>query len=435
MNDKLREMLSKETLEDTNLAPLPVFGAEDSKNIFTQASKILHEKGINATEDYLLKTFHTYNLGELFSYDLLIDFYKGEQYASREKYWIQEKITRMVMREKHNQNKSLPAIKGDFFEVAHVNKSVPQYGLMADVLKSCAEIDGLEQAFLRGSLSRGDADEHSDIDLLCVVPPAKFDAYIKAAQKMINEKYPDALPGWTDTIVKDFGGVGFVWLIEHEGKVRQLDLYIACEGNPALERLNKLPNKQEVYRAKPAKNIGQLQQQRLIEQEFKLNANQVCGTINEINATPDTPERTLVELAVLGVMIKKCLSRGDDILAANEFNMWKKAFVKLARMKADPDLQDYGFYHVNRLQQQMGDNGNFYRDLIAMNNTTLTADKFAQFHEYAMRFAQEHHTQAYNGHKEAFERITRDIQDGTPVQGGDAAKIAKPVVTQRKFKG
>lgn len=427
LNDKLKAMIAKEMLDDENVAPLPAFSAEDSKRVFEMAGKLLREQGVHVAEDYLLKTFHAYDLGELFSYDLLIDFYKGEQFFGRETHWIQEKITRMIMREKHASNAPISSIRGDFFEAAHANQNIPQYGLMAKILKLCAGIDGLEQAFLRGSLSRGDADAHSDIDLLCVVPPAKFEAYIKSVQEMINSKYPDALPGWTDTIVKDFGGVGFVWLIEHEGRIHQLDLYIACEGNPALERLRKLPAKQEVYRAKSDRKTTPAQEGRLIEQEFKLNAQHIFAVIKGINDTPDTPERTLVELAVLGVMIKKCLSRNNSLLAANEFNMWKKALVKLARLKADPDLKDYGLYHVERLEYQMGDGGKFYRDLIQMNAQPLTLENFVQYHEYAMRFAQQYHPNAFDGYKTGLEQITQEIQGALPAQTKSTAATKKSI--------
>lgn len=225
-----------------------------------------------------------------------------------------------------------------------------------------------------------------------------------------------------------WGGVGFVWLLEHEGKIRQLDLYIACEGNPVLARLEKLPYKQEVYRAKTDKNVSPAQEERLIEQEFKLNAEHVRGVIKGINNAPDTPERTLVELAVLGVMIKKCLTRGNDLLAANEFSMWKKALVRLARLKADPDLKDYDFYHVNKLEQQMGDGGKFYRDLVQMNNAPLTLESFAQYHAYAMRFAQHYHPESYDGHKAAFERISREIQ-------GDILRQNEPATAPKRAQG
>lgn len=35
-----------------------------------------------------------------------------------------------------------------------------------------------------------------------------------------------------DDIVKDFGGVGFIYLLEVGGNLDQLDLYVSCEGRP-----------------------------------------------------------------------------------------------------------------------------------------------------------------------------------------------------------
>jgi hypothetical protein len=66
------------------------------------------------------------------------------------------------------------------------------------------------------------------------------------------------------------------------------------------------------------------------------------------NAEPSVG-KTLLELNVLSVMLKKCLMRGDDFVASSEYSMWRNCFIKLVRWKCDVDFRDYGFYYVKRL--------------------------------------------------------------------------------------
>jgi hypothetical protein len=35
-----------------------------------------------------------------------------------------------------------------------------------------------------------------------------------------------------DTIVKDFGGIGYIYLLEASGRIYQLDLYVTRQGRP-----------------------------------------------------------------------------------------------------------------------------------------------------------------------------------------------------------
>lgn len=118
-------------------------------------------------------------------------------------------------------------------------KVTGQQGLpQADLLKGCFELlrdkGLLEEAYLRGSLGRGHADIHSDIDLFTVVSPHKLDevydtvcGYLESRGRIISNCH--------DRLVKDYGGIGFMFVAEskdHGGKIYQFDLYMAMQGVP-----------------------------------------------------------------------------------------------------------------------------------------------------------------------------------------------------------
>ena len=63
----------------------------------------LRGKGVRRLDQYLLKTFHQFDLDTQTSYDLLIDFNQNMSFRSRENYWISEQSTRIYNRGKGNQ--------------------------------------------------------------------------------------------------------------------------------------------------------------------------------------------------------------------------------------------------------------------------------------------------------------------------------------------
>ena len=52
-------------------------------------------------------------------------------------------------------------------------------------------------------------------------------------------------------------------------------------------------------------------------------------------------------------------------------------------MKFDPELAEYGFYHVKRLKDLIPDNGSIYQEIVALNNIRLSHHSFAQAFSYA----------------------------------------------------
>jgi hypothetical protein len=221
---------------------------------------------------------------------------------------------------------------------------LPQFNILRQVLRTCRQYAGLKQVYIRGSLARGDVDPHSDIDLLCVVAPQQFASFVTQMDAGIKEQHNPVAEGWVDTIVKDFGGVGFVYLLETVSGLYEQDLYVACQGHPSLDYLNRVPHKQEIFRQNRKEGCNE----RHDALHYRLHGEAVEQHIQLIKSVEPSISRTLTEINVLGFMIKKRLECGDEFIASEEFNMWKRCFIKLVRHKFDSQHRDYGFY-VKRL--------------------------------------------------------------------------------------
>jgi hypothetical protein len=316
-NRTLRTMLGNETLKAEHVQLLPLLDAEERKKLLTQAQAqdLFTQKGSEKAGQHLLKTFHKFDLGEETSYDLLIDFYCDMGFRSRENYWIAEQIARVYNRDKIDPNAAVGNMRGTLFSNPHASTSdLLQFSIFQQVLRTCRPYPELEQACVRGSLARGDVDPNSDIDLLCVVAPQEFASFAKQVDVGIKEPHNPVAEGWVDTIVKDFGGVG---LLETGTGLYELDLYIACQGHPSLDYLNRVPHKQEIFR----QNRKGGSNQRCDALHYRLHSETVEQHIRCINEVEPSVSRTLTEISVLGIMVKNRLERGDEFVASNEYNM------------------------------------------------------------------------------------------------------------------
>ena len=76
-------------------------------------------------------------------------------------------------------------------------------------------------------MARGAGDTESDIDLVAIAADAEFETALRDLTGKLPHALPGRLPPWLDGIVRDFGGMGFVYLLHvGERKWGQLDIYL-----------------------------------------------------------------------------------------------------------------------------------------------------------------------------------------------------------------
>lgn len=221
--------------------------------------------------------------------------------------------------------------------------------------------------------------------------------------------------------------MGFVYLLQTDKGLYQLDLYVACRGHPSLDHLSRVPHKQEIFRH----DRNEDDNQQFDTMHYRLHSETVEQEIRRIDSIEPSASRTLTELSVLGFMIKKCMERGDDFVAGNEFNSWKSCFIKLVRHKFDKQHRDYGFYHVKRLIEEANDHGALYKDLCTITNYPLKMDNFKQVNRYAMTFVQKHFPEVYTQQQDMISAVTQHIEYYKP--DPFVERLSPPVHTTLKL--
>ena len=87
-----------------------------------------------------------------------------------------------------------------------------------------------KELFLRGSFARSSEDTESDIDLVVTVADGEFASAIDALFNLHPPTQRSWLPPWFDGLVRDFGGLGLVYLFQaEEEKWGQVDIYLLPE--------------------------------------------------------------------------------------------------------------------------------------------------------------------------------------------------------------
>lgn len=407
VNKTLKNMLAHQTLDQQHLLQQPKLEAEKRHELLQQAQELFRLEGREKAEQHLLKTFHCYDLEEETSYDILAGFYAQMDFRGRENYWIQEQITRIYTRVNMEHNAMATDVGSMKFARPHTApRDLPQLRMLEQILESLQQFPGLEKAYVRGSLARGNADLHSDIDLLCEVLPQHFASFLAQADTSIKRDHNSVAEGLVDTIVKDFGGIGYIYLLEAEGRLYQLDFYVTCQGRP----WGSETYRREILCRNAQDDTGAKYQSLL----YRLHSETVDQQIHRLQNIESSVGQTLSELSVLGVMLKKCLERGDGFVASNEYLLWKNCFVKLIRHKFDTQYCEYGFYHLKRLAVEVGDGGRLFDDLRAIFTSPMTSSNFEQVHRYAMDFAEKHFAEDCARQRRLIDAVSRHIGSSDP---------------------
>ncbi|NBX18669.1 MAG: nucleotidyltransferase domain-containing protein [Proteobacteria bacterium] len=190
----------------------------------------------------------------------------------------------------------------------------------------------LHSAYVRGSIARNDYDRVSDIDLVLAFEPEAFASAVESLDTIMQQSFSTLFSGWLDRIVPDFGGLGYVYLIQAGEKILQIDLYLLPS-----DRLNKLLSVRGVTR--------------VYENNVKASSNSVpeCNDeyIRSKISAPVTQESILFEIVVLAHLLKKRIKRGQTLLNHSETVMLHRAFRDLIRKTLDPAYFAYGWYHFS----------------------------------------------------------------------------------------
>ncbi|MFG2875145.1 hypothetical protein ACGFYU_09060 [Streptomyces sp. NPDC048337] len=214
--------------------------------------------------------------------------------------------------------------------LTHANRpaQLPLLSKLADILAASPAVTHL---LVRGSLAHGTADRLSDVDFVVGVHDAQLPAFAEALDDLMSVEAGALFPGWRDTIVADLGGVGMVFLVPDDGRLQQIDLYLA----PA----SRLPDLQasiataSLLDRRPAPAA---MDEVAVAERFAI----------EFAARPRTCTELVIEHLVLAVLLHKRIKRGQRFVAYSEWHRLHTATKDLIKAALAPTSRFWGWYQL-----------------------------------------------------------------------------------------
>ena len=215
-------------------------------------------------------------------------------------------------------------------EITQANRpsQLPLLSKLADILATSPAVTHL---MVRGSLAHGTADRLSDVDFVVGVHDAQLPAFVEALDALMSVEAGALLPGWRDTIVADLGGVGMVFLVPDEGRLHQIDLYLAPASR--IPYLRATVDTVAILDRQPAPGAAQ---DLAVADSFATT----------FLARPRTCTDLLIEHLVLAVLLHKRIKRGQRFVAYSEWHRLHTATKDLIKTALAPASQFWGWYQL-----------------------------------------------------------------------------------------
>jgi predicted nucleotidyltransferase len=215
-------------------------------------------------------------------------------------------------------------------EITQANRpaQLPLLSKLADILATSLAVTHL---MVRGSLAHGTADRLSDVDFVVGVHDAQLPAFAEALDTLMSIEAGALLPGWRDTIVGDLGGVGMVFLVPDDGRLHQIDLYLAPASR--IPRLRETVGTAVILDRQPAPAATP---DIAVAESFAA----------AFRDRPRTCTELLIEHLVLAVLLHKRIKRGQRFVAYSEWHRLHTATKDLIKTALAPASQFWGWYQL-----------------------------------------------------------------------------------------
>ncbi len=206
-----------------------------------------------------------------------------------------------------------------------------QLPLLTTVAEALAASPAVTHLLVRGSLASGTADRLSDVDFVVGVDDAALPAFVTALDDLMAIQAAALLPGWRDSIVADFGGLGFVFLVAHAGSLHQIDLYVAAAST--IRGLRNMVATAGLLERPPATSA----------QDAARKAERFIAAYRR---QPRSCRDLLIEHLVLVVLLHKRIRRGQRFLAYAEWHLLHTATKNLIKAALSPASGFWGWYQL-----------------------------------------------------------------------------------------
>jgi len=206
----------------------------------------------------------------------------------------------------------------------------PQFEILERLVAVFSASPSFVKAYVRGSIANRNFDRASDVDFVAVFDDQAFVVMIQLAENILRAHFNVILPPWLDTIVPNFGGTGFVYLVEVDGELFSIDLYLLPASK--IERLEQMTTPKLIYDRQQQPSANDLVSS-LAQSGFQ-------GTQRQHSS----PVVCFVEAVTISFLLLKRISRNQVFLNYSETHLLNRALCRLVRSIFDPEHIDYGWY-------------------------------------------------------------------------------------------
>lgn len=219
-------------------------------------------------------------------------------------------------------------------ELARANRP-DQFDLLERATDLFTASPAVTHLLVRGSLASGTADRLSDVDFVVGVDDPSLPEFISVLDALVSADLGGILPGWRDTIVGDMGGLGYVYLVGWAGHLQQVDLYVV-----------------------PASQVSRVHKHTVAHPIFIRDADatyepdlRVTPFVARTLTEPRSCAELLIETLVVGYLMRKRITRGQEFIAYSEAHLFNTAAKNLIKTALAPTSRYYGWY---QLREEIG---------------------------------------------------------------------------------
>ncbi|MGH3694443.1 MAG: hypothetical protein ACRDRX_10750 [Pseudonocardiaceae bacterium] len=219
-------------------------------------------------------------------------------------------------------------------ELAKANRP-DQFGLLERAADLFTISPAVTHLLVRGSLASGTADRLSDVDFVIGVEDGLLPEFVPVLDALVSAELGGILPGWRDMIVGDMGGLGYVYLVGWAGHLQQVDLYLV-----------------------PASRVTGVREHTVAHPIFVRDPDasylpdpRVASFITRASVQSRSCAELLIETLVVGYLIRKRITRGQEFIAYSEAYLFNQATKNLIKAALAPTSRYHGWY---QLREEIG---------------------------------------------------------------------------------
>ncbi|MFE3321776.1 hypothetical protein [Nocardia sp. NPDC059195] len=204
-----------------------------------------------------------------------------------------------------------------------------QFQLLEDAIGVFTASPAVTRLLVSGSLATGTADRLSNVDLMVSVVDDDYTDFISVLDALMMAELHAIMPGWRDASGDDVGGLGYVYLVACQERLRQLDVRVVPESRLAESAVSA----RTVFTRADA--------------DVSLSSQVVMAFIARTAAQARTCRELIIEIMVLGFLVHKRVTRRQRFSAYRENHMFNAAVKNLIKTALAPDSCDDSWHRLH----------------------------------------------------------------------------------------